>query len=866
MTSLEGNNMNFQMEMTGNTYNEDLKSAEKDASLYVQSMSKRTHSPVNVCTTTTCSSDIYSDTNIPAFPIKDNYGSIDLKGEGRNNANEKQMGHINDLNAVIREDKEKRKVIVEWYNNNELCSKQWSCKKFGKEGAAKRALQFLERMHGIPILCTKQGFYPTLFGIGLSDKAVNLEGEKEIKYSRKRRKKEKTCDMSDSSAKADINKEEFLLSLEKLLLYTSVDGEEQIYNFNTDKIPNNNSTIDDYSLQDGDNNTLERYKTVNKVNLLNFSLNKRLIFRKLLNDIITNKEFSLDEIINTQHDFDNDTNCKNDFKSLFNIKTVRELLQKTVRNKVQHDYTMKDLKLILGTIDSGICQPIINNGDEYETENSYCNQSWNNAISTVSRLSDDLYYLSNGSHPGYTLTKSSTFGSGYYRSNQKSISNTNEYCIDNMLLNYEDTEKNKEKVHPNVDIRRVTRQKGKTDKIKRYISEIKNEQNKSCFIEDHNQVENAICTLLDIKYKVNNGKVKQVFKDLYINSDLIGSCSLLRVSNLRKNIDKPLILDNQIIYKEYKRKRKNNIEYERSCITNIGTKSKSLKKRVNLENKQIIGNIGESSIEWSIKPRGWKVSYYRDENKSYEIFKIPLNLSYEEQEMQYKRAYKFYQSTMSSNDTFKNDNCQYVGDFNKQNTGNNEISHINTSYYDPNLFNNIPIQFALPNYSLIHQFFNTNNIYNKDKSDLLTNFNFSSNDLSGTSNLITKELLETFNNPIYNPNLLQYFPFVNYPFGFMVNPHTIFPNLTSYNPFIFNELMKNINRNFNQVNTINQILSFDPNKIGESYNLQGSPFNFTANYNHYMNSIMQKGQYSNTPTNKNFELKKENNINNLQYN
>ncbi|EEA06131.1 uncharacterized protein CMU_018880 [Cryptosporidium muris RN66] len=863
MASLEGNNMNLRMELVGNTCNEKLESTEKDASLYVQSMSERTYSPINICTTT-CSSDIYSDINIPAFPIKDNDGGIHLKEENRNDANKKQVRHINGLNAVIREDKEKRKVIVEWYNNNELCSKQWSCKKFGKEGAAKRALQFLERMHGIPILCTKQGFYPTLFGIGLSDKAVNVEGEKEIKYPRKRRKKEKTCDISDSSAKVDINKGEFLLSLEKLLLYTSFDGEEQICNFNIDKIPNNyNNAINDYNLQDRDNNTLERYKTINRVNLLNFSLNKRLIFRKLLNDIITNKEFSLDEIINTQNDFDNDINYKNDSKSLFNIKTVRELLQKTVRNKVQHDYTMEDFKLILGAIDSGICQPIINNSDKCETENIYCNQSWNNAINTVSRLSDDLYYLFNGGHPGYTLTKSPTFGSGYYRSNQKNISNTNEHCVDNMLLNYENTEKNK--VHPSVDIRRVTRQKGRTDKIKKYISEIKeDEQNRSCFIEDHNQVENAICTLLDIKYKVNSGKVKQVFKDLYINPDLIGSCSLLRVSNIRRNIDKPLISDDQIIYKEYKRKRKNNIEYERSCITNVYTKSTSLKKRVNLKNKQIIGNIGESSIEWSIKPRGWKVSYYKGEHKCYEIFKIPPNLSYEEQEMQYKRAYKFYQLTMSSNDTFKSDNCQYIGDSSQQNTDNNEISHINTSYYDTNLSNNIPIQFALPNYSLINQFVDTNNIYNKDKSELLTNFNFSSDNLSGTNNLITKELFETIKNPIYSPNLLQYFPFVNYPLGFMVNPHIIFPNLTPYNPFIFNELMRNINQNFNQVNTINQILSFDPNKIGESHNLiQGSPFNFT---NCYMNSILQKGQYSNTSINKNLELKKENNINNLQYN
>lgn len=613
-------------------------------------------------TTTASSSDQIIDHSNPAFPIKEfeDYrksrieSNLDLNDiqKSENNKNLIEL-KVPNFNSIIKEDKEKRKVIVEWLNNNEWSCKQWSCKKFGKEGAAKRAIQFLEKIHGTTIDCLPEGFYSTLLKIG------SLEGNKSS-YSRRKSANyfEKNANKKKSKAIQDTETQKLDLSLISSFKFDQIQNfhQPQIINL-IQKIMLLLSPLESNFFKLKKNPTCNQPK-IHENNQLEWELlhyNCRRLLRKLVLENTKNKKFLLNEydlLLNqanqilgvNQADTDSDTYqlvTKVIFDSIFSVKTVKEVLNKTVKSDLQLYYSIKDIIQIIKMNEEKVI-----NDQNYQVNSNY----WDKVIENTSRLNDDLNYLLKGGLPGYSSVTCSNYGNGFFHFNCKNNPNFNSKISSNAVINHKKScmnsmhesiqENGYRLVYSNYERRIATRLQGKvqnlencefTDSSSQKLLDNSSILSDNITINKYNidncetdcqsmQMSNGIYTLLDIKYGIKGGQSKMIF------SDILKSKKLHYDENINNNNEN----DNQILEKKI-RKRKSTLDLDNN-------------RKIQRLNQEKV-KLQKSKIEWWKKPRGWKVTYYKEGKKYSQIFRVSLNSTNIERESQYKFAYNFYLST-----------------------------------------------------------------------------------------------------------------------------------------------------------------------------------------------------------------------------
>ncbi|KAF7455763.1 AP2 domain protein [Cryptosporidium felis] len=655
-------------------------------------------------TTTASSSDQMADQSNPAFPIKEfeehrrsRTDSAPEEGVSKSSKDADKLD-IGKLNSVIREDKEKRKVIVEWLNNNEICCKQWSCKKFGKEGAARRAIQFLEKIHGISIKCIPEGFYSTLLEIGslegrksaCTKKKAQLSGEKRP-YRRRPKilledsptapsvdhENGSSCQGKSLSQKGHFEAQCFDLVQKIMLLFSSLDAsffEEKIAKR---KPGDSHCPNREFSLHSNCRKQLRKVvleATSNK----KFALNE---YRFLLNEIALAPQdgfgHSLEglnclEVLENSLDTNPGSSSKPCFDSLFGIKSVKDILNKTVRNDLQTLYALKDIAQIINATEGAAFLPL---SDPELVDTSI----WDDLIRNESRINDDLHYLSEGGLPGYSSVSSSAYGDGFFHFSSKNPFGKQGIFALNPFINHkkscmnifhEEIQDNGPKAASSLTERRriATRLQGRSQNLgnggelgrlscSKSPEDAKQASQGEHHFNDENvntnnlskktQMESAVFTLLDIKYNIKGGQSKQALLDTISIKNLEGS-----VSGVQEDGSALHALQNA----NSSRKRKTYQERQESTNRDYaGTEGLPESNRQGhpddlhhkiqkfLENGK---ELESSKIEWWKKPRGWKVSYFKDNQRHSQIFKVSLNSSFAERETQYKLAYSFFLSTL----------------------------------------------------------------------------------------------------------------------------------------------------------------------------------------------------------------------------
>lgn len=686
-------------------------------------------------TTTASSSDQVIDFCNPAFPIREFEEHKKSNVESNSHLNEIQA-HENDknsinlkmnkFNSVIKEDKEKRKVIVEWLNNNEWSCKQWSCKKFGKEGAAKRAIQFLEKIHGATINCLPEGFYSTLLEIG------SIESSKST-YS-----KRKTADCSNKNLNKNskvVQETEYYKFSDPSLKFCSIQSSHEHKTVDLiQKIMLLFSSIDSDFF-----NQLEEYNSEHfEWEKLHSSCRKQL--RNLVLEYTSNKKFTIDEydllfsqatqILGVNQAGSNDYNflLRGIFDSILGVKTVKEVLNKTTRRELQHLYAVNDIIQIINM--AGV--------EEIGTQKNEFNlNQWNKIIENASRINDDLNYLSEGGLAGHSPIACTNYGNGFFQFNSKNVLNSNsKVCLNTMinhkkscmnLLHTDIQDNGYRSVYPNYNEKRriATRLQGKVQTLEncecsgisssKLLESNSNLKDNLEFNQDQietskggqycMQMSNGIYTLLDIKYGIKGGQSKEILCDMLRNNKVYydknkDNGDFNNNENLNYN-RKYFYTDenqNQVLEKKMIKKRKSNNDSENAS------------KIQRLDHEKL--DLQKSKIEWWKKPRGWKVTYFKQGQKLSQIFRVSLNSTNMERESQYKQAYSFYLSTQEENKkkgiqtNNENDNTINTLSFEVKNI--NDSSHIENGTEDLASSNFI---YGIPNIfhgSNLIQMFNTN--------------------------------------------------------------------------------------------------------------------------------------------------------------
>ncbi|KAK9173130.1 Uncharacterized protein cmbei_4003820 [Cryptosporidium meleagridis] len=720
-------------------------------------------------TTTASSSDQVADCCNSAFPIrefedhkKSNPKSNSHLNETKTHENDNNLFNLkmNKFNSVIKEDKEKRKVIVEWLNNNEWSCKQWSCKKFGKEGAAKRAIQFLEKIHGATINCLPEGFYSTLLEIG------SIESSKSS-YS-----KRKTTDFSNKnlnkSSKVVQETESNKFSDPSLKFYPTQSSHEHKTVDLIQKIMLLFSSIDSDFF-----NQLEEYNNKHfEWEKLHSSCRKQL--RNLVLEYTSNKKFAINEYdllcsqatqmlgVNQSGSNDHNLLLRGIFDSILGVKTVKEVLNKTTRRELQHFYAIKDIIQIInmaGVEEIGI-----------QKNKSNLNQ-WNKAIENASRINDDLNYLSEGGLAGHSPIACTNYGSGFFQFNCKNILNSNsKVCLNSIinhkkscmnLLHTEIQDNGYRSVYPNDNEKRriATRLQGRVQNLENCdytgISSSKlleSDSNLKDNLEiNQDQIEtskggqfcmqmsNGIYTLLDIKYGIKGGRSKEILCDVLRNNKVYYNKSkenggFDNNENLCCNRKYFCTDENQNHVSE-----KKTVKKRRS---NNNSENANKIQKLNHENLE----LQKSKIEWWKKPRGWKVTYFKQGQKFSQIFRVSLNSTNLERESQYKQAYSFYLSTQEENKkgiqtNDENDNTINTLGFEVKNIHeSNHIENVTKDLASSSFIYGIPNIFHGPN---LIQIFNTN----LNSRNITTNSNIFGNILP--FNFCLPPLFGSCNNPFY---------------------------------------------------------------------------------------------------------------------
>ncbi|KAH7647265.1 hypothetical protein FG379_002408 [Cryptosporidium bovis] len=595
---------------------------------------------------------------------------------------------ISKYNSVIKEDKVKRKVILEWYRNNELFSKQWSCKKFGKEGAAKRAIQFLEKIHGISVKCFPGGYYSTLIEIGsLKDKNQDPKKQHVLFHTKEKRKYKKrlktetmiyensndnnntnTYDEPHLKNENYLNEEHALLIQRMMLFFLSVDIDNAHNNCNLIK--------EKCKVIKNDGGQLRN----------NLHLNCRKLFRNVYQELLSSQNFYCNYKYNYQTtEYQNDptqvrlslykddnnidylnsnnqTNCYSYCNSLVGIRNVKDILQKTTRRDIQINNSIEDIKKIISTSE---------NNSNNDPDNTIDHFLWEELIKNGSRINDDLQYLSEGGLPGNTSVCLSKYGDGNFRFNRCGIlSCSNDEQLEDLFklidhnrsclnLIHIEIERNGTKIMPRFE-KRITRLQGKFNGHNNHVYDEKNAINSNCdnLVDDNLEMENAIYTLLDMRYGLNNLRSKDVLIDLIdINENINSQANELSRVN--------------VVHTKKRKINSNNILDESGGNILKDRKNKIIKKDSEIESNYDVSEYSKSTLEWWKKPRGWKVSYYRGKQKYSQIFKVSLNSTSSERESQYKLAYEFFLSTKNKELPYTNENT------NTQNVTTSNIDQLN---------------------------------------------------------------------------------------------------------------------------------------------------------------------------------------------
>lgn len=634
-------------------------------------------------TTTASSSDQVIDNSAPAFPIKEfeDFKKPNKALEPNPEPDKVQTCEdgltLNTLkterfNSVIKEDKEKRKVIVEWVNNNEWSCKQWSCKKFGKEGAAKRAIQFLEKIHGITISCLPEGYYSTLLELGslessskpahssrrgstnCSDKGASKKRSKAIQSIRAQR--------SDSPPPLGSSPDPWSPKLHQ-------GHESQTVNL-IQKIMLLFSPLDSDFFETKEEAVFDRARSHKneQFDWERLHSNCRRQLRRLVLDSTRNKRFLLDEyslllsqVTHTPGIVEFEQTEGNHYQfvdkclldSLLGVKTVRDVLNKTVRSELKLYYAAKDIMQI---ISEGQGEDELAGFQASGAELTH----WDKLIESGSRINDDLQCLLEGGLPGHSSLVCSNYGNGFFQFNGGELSSSISKASFNAMINHKrscmnlvhiDIQGNGYRcLFPNYNERRriATRLQGKTQgpescefagispsKLSEMHSTLRDNNNiglsegrhvgsgiggKMCM-----QMLNGIYTLLDLKYRVKGGQSKEILCDVFRGGRLCYEYK--RKSYGTGNFEGQRDSEGKTVRK-------------RRLVTDSGGGGKM--QRLDQEKAE----LRKSRIEWWKKPRGWKVTYYNKEgDKCCQIFRVSLNSSSIERESQYRLAYSFYLST-----------------------------------------------------------------------------------------------------------------------------------------------------------------------------------------------------------------------------
>ncbi|KAJ1607391.1 hypothetical protein OIY81_2944 [Cryptosporidium canis] len=644
----------------------------------VQSFSRPNIEPTNpqylYLTTTASSSDQIIDHTAPAFPIEDfkkskaEPGLESIGVQASDDGLTSNPFKIEKFNSVIKEDKEKRKVIVEWINNNEWSCKQWSCKKFGKEGAAKRAIQFLEKIHGTTISCLPEGFYSTLLHIG------SIEGSKST-YSRRKSTglSERSVARKRSKSTANMESKTEDLFLEPLGGSLSVGGHslQEKHDPQTvhliQKIMFLLSPLEPDSLETKQvaKSSVSESRSGEPLGHEKLHSNCRRQLRSLVLENVKSKRFVLDEyrsvLSRAAHvpdlEFPEDGHDqlvhRDVFDALLGVKTVRDILNKTVRSDLKLLYAAKDI------------MQIIRLGGEEST----CIQAedglahWDRLIESGSRISDDLQYLSEGGLPGYSAVACSSYGSGFFQFSSQhgqglhSAVNHRRSCMNPVHIDIQDH--GYKSLYTSLHERRriATRLQGKTQShescelspnlsskllegrsapVDRAILEEGHHSGTAGGASNCMQMSSGVYTMLDIKYGVKGGQSKRILSDT-LAGHRVGYDSGVDTSASGGSSGHGSVscaaLDYQGCELDSRTVRKRRSAHESGNSIKV--------QRLSHERPE----LQKSKIEWWKKPRGWKVTYYREGQKCSQIFRVSLNSSCIERESQYKLAYSFYLST-----------------------------------------------------------------------------------------------------------------------------------------------------------------------------------------------------------------------------
>ncbi|OII72209.1 uncharacterized protein cubi_01542 [Cryptosporidium ubiquitum] len=788
-------------------------------------------------TTTASSSDQVIDHCNPAFPIKELEECKKSKNESNPNLNDVKTYEnaknlikfkIEKFNSVIKEDKEKRKVIVEWLNNNEWSCKQWSCKKFGKEGAAKRAIQFLEKIHGTTINCLPEGFYSTLLKIG------SLEGSKSS-YSRR-----KSADYSEKNAnkRSKVNQYTGIQELDSSLTSSSPFKCHQNQNFHEPQMVNLIQKIM-LLFSSLDTNSFElkekficgqtKIQESRELQWEKLNLNCRRQLRKLILENTINKKFSFKEYgllldqasqmlgINQTENDEYHSEDRTIFDSILGVKTVKEVLNKTVKSDLQLFYAIKDILQIIKMSEEGVVE-----NKNSEISSSY----WNNLIENGSRINDDLQYLLEGGLAGYSSVTCSNYGNGFFQFNCKHNSSFNERINFNKMINHKNScmnllhtniqENGYRSVYPTYNERRIaTRLQGKVQNLDNCeftgVSSQKlletnsilsdsipvNEYQIEASEAEHQSVKmsNGIYTLLDMKYRVKGGQSREIL------CDMLGNNKVYHDENVNNNVNSEN--ENQFSEKKIRKRRSNYYPENNRKVQRLNPEKQELKK---------------STIEWWKKPRGWKVTYYKEGQKYSQIFRVSLNSTNIERESQYKLAYNFYLST-------REEGKEEVQTNNENDNVINNGNGINTIFCE-NMMNNVTEKLASSNF-----LYNIPNIINTSNLIQMLNTNINPRNIISSNaplignilplNYCLTSLFRSFNPPLYGIGInggsniqsdegYNHLSMENHARAYpstqiSCQPYT--PFISSINPFIipvFPSLIQNLNliqQNNNNVNT-----------------------------------------------------------------
>ncbi|KAH8581527.1 uncharacterized protein ELE39_000588 [Cryptosporidium sp. chipmunk genotype I] len=704
--------------------------------VFSQSNMDRVNSQNYYLTTTASSGDQATDQCNPAFPIREFEEYKKFKTELNSYPNEVQTCEsdrnliklkITKFNSVIKEDKEKRKVIVEWLNNNEWSCKQWSCKKFGKEGAAKRAIQFLEKIHGTTINCSPEGFYSTLLKIGSIENSKSCSRRKSVDCSDRNANKN-----SKVSQGAEVHK--FGSSL-----VSSSNNPSSSLKFHLSQNSHEPQTVNLIQkimllFSSLDSNFFNRLKEYDSRDLeweqLHSNCRKQL--RSLVLEHTRNKKFSLEEydlIFSQTTQMLGVDQAEGDgyhfvargiFDSIFGVKTVKEVLNKTIRSDLQLFFAVKDIIQIIN----------MSGAEEIDIQKNELNLSqWDKIIENVSRINDDLNYLLEGGLVGYSSIACTNYGNGFFQFNCRNVSNSQSKMSFNTMINHKKScmnlmhvdiqENGYRSVYPNYNERRRigTRLQGKVQNLDNSElsgnSSLKLLESNSILSKipglNGNQIEtfqggkhcmqmsNGIYTLLDIKYGIKGGQSKEILCDMLRHNkvcydDNKDSSNYNNIENLnfnRKYIDIGE-KQNQVLEKKILRKRRYTHD------------SESASKIQKLDQEKV--DLQASKIEWWKKPRGWKVTYYKQGQKFSQVFKVSLNSTNMEREAQYKLAYNFYLSTQEQNKKEVQTNNENDNTMNNLSCG---ASHINFG----NIIDNNTDKLASSNFPYcIPKIFNASNL------------------------------------------------------------------------------------------------------------------------------------------------------------